>query len=461
MAFTFVLRPTDRFVLGGNAAGATGGIWLVVANFSGFTDVTVRVVGTDFQGSVQTEDVTVNGNGNFALSKLFKTLTDSWVVAVNGSGTLDYSVVQGQWGVVWKQGTHQYAYDCELRIGDGSTATFFAENKKQITFNYRQGLAYSNIVIYVYANASCVLGLVYDDSLKTTWQGCGISVLRTDGANPKIGAASGATVCFYSCDFRVFRYDNFVVQNQLKFTGYISRIWSCQVLSPCFESVVGCDFFNVLGCWGRNDGFFKNNSNCTFDKVTAYHPYMFATIDGSATYRNTIVKGAPTVFIRYMGGAVGSAYFIDCEADNWGPNLFYNSNPAYRQYSFDLKVCDTDEEGGNPLSGVTCALKDKEGNQVFSLTTSEDGRIATQTVSYALYNQTYPTGYLYSPFVLTLSKAGYMSQSIPVVLDKETALEVSLRKHLAGPSVFIDVGSGKPVLNLNRKKLVNQLVLTL
>jgi hypothetical protein len=129
---------------------------------------------------------------------------------------------------------------------------------------------------------------------------------------------------------------------------------------------------------------------------------------------------------------------------------------------------------------------------VFSVTADVvTGAIATQTVSRGYYNQ--PNGDTlqdYGPFTLTITKAGKMPYTqTGIVLSEKTKLLIALRDQLTGtataanvaaeatfykddadskltgthenPSVLIDTGNSRPVLNLNKKKLDNQLVLGL
>jgi hypothetical protein len=177
-------------------------------------------------------------------------------------------------------------------------------------------------------------------------------------------------------------------------------------------------------------------------------------------------------------------YLINVETDAW---VFQwldanETGKIYRQYEFDLTT--------EPSATVT--LKDNAANTVFSVTTDAiTGAIATQVVSRGYYQRaTANTLQDYGPFTLTITKTGKMPHTqTGIVLTEKTKLQIALRDQLTGtanvgdvvagdsfyrddgdckltgslvgPDVFVDVSSGGLVLNLNRKKLNNEVVLGL
>jgi len=73
-------------------------------------------------------------------------------------------------------------------------------------------------------------------------------------------------------------------------------------------------------------------------------------------------------------------------------------------YSCDIHVVDKE---GNNLEGVTVTCEDKNSNQVFSVQTGADGKIAQQTIDYKKWEGTDETETEYSPHKFTFSKNGY------------------------------------------------------
>ncbi len=125
-----------------------------------------------------------------------------------------------------------------------------------------------------------------------------------------------------------------------------------------------------------------------------------------------------------------------------------------RQYEFDLQV--TDKEN-NPLQDATITVIDKDGAQVFSAATDENGAIAIQNITRGYYQ--YSTGNTLqdlSPHTLNISKMGYQSYVKTFVLFEKTKWAVKLAK--AQP-VLLDCG--QLVVNLKPADSENNLALPL
>ncbi|NIO74980.1 MAG: hypothetical protein GTN69_03620, partial [Armatimonadetes bacterium] len=108
----YSLRPADYVVLG----GASNDLWLLIENWAGVTSATIRIIGTDRDGAAQTEDLVVTGNGTSYATKWFKTVTQTQVVAVNGAGSFDYKLEQGQYGCISKLNSRAYVVHSNFRI---------------------------------------------------------------------------------------------------------------------------------------------------------------------------------------------------------------------------------------------------------------------------------------------------------------------------------------------------------
>jgi hypothetical protein len=128
---------------------------------------------------------------------------------------------------------------------------------------------------------------------------------------------------------------------------------------------------------------------------------------------------------------------VNCDLDKWEITWEGNNSNAQlrRQYEFDLSVTDKDN---NPINGATVTLKDKNGDTVFSLTTDLDGKIPTQTVMYAHYEEaTGSTPNLYSPFHLRIEKGGYERyDDHSITLDKKTELKIALMRYIVRKKIF-------------------------
>jgi len=76
----------------------------------------------------------------------------------------------------------------------------------------------------------------------------------------------------------------------------------------------------------------------------------------------------------------------------------------YWKYSCNIHVVDKD---GNNLSGVAITCEDKDSNQVFSVQTGADGKIAQQIITYKKWEGTGETETEYNPHKFIFSKNGY------------------------------------------------------
>lgn len=81
------------------------------------------------------------------------------------------------------------------------------------------------------------------------------------------------------------------------------------------------------------------------------------------------------------------------------------SSKILSQFTCDIHVVDKD---GKDLEGVTVTCEDKNSDQVFSVQTGADGKIAQQTLTYKGWEGTDETETEYSPHKFTFSKNGYI-----------------------------------------------------
>ena len=195
VAVTNALRPTDYVVLG----GASGDLYITIANWNLMTNATIQIVGTDRDGAAQTENIAVIGNGNYNTTMWFKTITSTQITVFNtpGGGTFDYDLIQGQWGVVWKTG-NQFYFQAYIRLGVG--VTWFADTAKQVEFD--PALATAGAAIFtIHWSSHLRLGTLIDATLKTSRDGCSITCLGVSGWFDLITCAGDGTVELYSSTF--------------------------------------------------------------------------------------------------------------------------------------------------------------------------------------------------------------------------------------------------------------------
>jgi len=382
---TYNLRPADEKLMGGEKHD----LWITVENWSGFTDVTIRLIGTDEAGNSLTEDIIVTGNGTYYASELFKTLTQTQVVAVTGSGSFDYELIQGQWGVVSKQGDTQYYFTCKLQIGDGSTETWFEDTGKQVTFA--------------------------DGVISADWE---YLLRKQNYGNVNL------TDCLL-VSLETTHPHRFISEYQ-SYTGTL-ELYRCYVYSK-IRADITVDIFDYSTATGKIDlGVEQEGVQVTFIPSESK---QFSTFDG-ATYDRLYINGAYLRTPYHVDGTIRNLYMInngmtadyspnlyliDAEIENWEFGWQYPPQTVYRQYTFNPIIVDKD---GNPIVNALVRLYDKNNNLVFEDTTNENGRITLREVTYKTYSYDGTTETIeeLSPHKLVITKDGYATYEANITID--------------------------------------------
>ena len=155
----------------------------------------IFITGTDAWGTAQTESFDVSaGNGTYTTTKRFATISNlDCSDNAAGGGTVwadgTIAVTQDIWGVVWEiVAGKQYKIDCDVDIGDDSTATYFQTENEAITFTPPK-------VIVVYNNATFQIGVLYGD-----WgiKGSFLDLAPSATYSPVPVGKSTASLLFYS-----------------------------------------------------------------------------------------------------------------------------------------------------------------------------------------------------------------------------------------------------------------------
>ncbi|MCW4017997.1 MAG: carboxypeptidase-like regulatory domain-containing protein [Candidatus Bathyarchaeota archaeon] len=442
--------------------GAKHDLYLVISGWSGFNSATIRVGGTNSDGASQNEDTVVNGNGTYYLAKYFKTATVSRVTAVVGSGSFDYSVVQGQWGVVgsggvwggvpnyqWVIGENQAT---RLQIGDGSTPTFFKTLREEIIVN---ALGLSSWGIYVTTNATFQAGYATNESTKATSGGSMLYIRCTDSFSPSLPLIYNSGTCYlYSTKIRGHTNLN------VGLNSYgVLRVWNSQfdvTRQVIWGAGADVDWFNVVCSSAEKfaEGYGGEVDNVTI--ISATYGTCFSYGYGT-TMKNLF--GRNLSYAAQLYSFSGMANLVNASFDSWNfswQGTIYPQGRINRQYEFDLCVTD---KNNTPIESATVEIFDKDGNLVFSAVTDENGNIPTQTITRGYYQQsTGNTLQDLAPHVLTICKMGYQTYVKKFVPYEKTRWAVKVTR---AQVVLFDSGSGRLVLNLRSAKPENNLVLSL
>lgn len=124
----------------------------------------------------------------------------------------------------------------------------------------------------------------------------------------------------------------------------------------------------------------------------------------SGSYTGLKVTSITTAQIKQSGGSGITGNIINPADNITSVEITDATSVIKEQYTCDIHVVDKD---GDNLAGVTVTCEDKDSNQVFSVQTGADGKIAQQTIDYKKWEGTDETETEYSPHKFTFSKNGY------------------------------------------------------
>lgn len=430
------LRPTDMNVLG------LADVFITVTNFT--ANSTVRIVGTEEYGAAQTEDIAITGNGTYNSTKYWKTIATTQVTVFGGNFT--YTLTQGQWGVVWKTGSRQFMFDCFLVTGDGATATTFSDTDKAATFS-NVPVSANYQALFTINKATVTFGVLEDGTKLTTSRGCLIQ--KTDAYVTQLFKLQ-------TTDSYLNLYSS-LLEDTNTLNTYMGGSVDCTV-TLYNTTLCGVELWNASAIYVLSRVNIQKNINlygldqCTgtfndiFISECNYAIYAFPNTYTNLKARNSITK-------TFLVAAGVTAYLVNPDVDAF-TFAWSGAFTFYRQYTFDLKVTDKDN---NPLANATVALRNNVGALIFSVLTNASGDIVTQTVSRGYYTQA--TGDIlqdYSPHALTITRAGYQTYHKHFTLSAKTTWEIKLAQI---SQILLD--QGKPVLNIVPTDPENKQILTL
>ena len=387
-------RPADYVVLG----GASNDLYITVANWNG-TTATIRITGTDRSGVAQTEDIVINANGQYNTTKWFKTITHTQVTSATVT-SFDYDLTQGQWGVVWKQGGTQFLFDSRIYLGDGSTATYFADTNKQIVFS--DITVTGEKIIQVTTNANFTLGQVDDISDKITKNGCEVIFENQTGIY-NYGIFNEGTVNLYSSTIKGM--------DGTFYLYYLNRVWNSQT----YGATIYQGDVDIYSLRAFQSPFGIYGPTGEMNEIAIKKCNIAIRFGTSCTVKNAICS--ENNYLASPWSNDKTVNLIDCVTDNW---LFLWSdktgNTIYRQNTFNLKVTDKD---GNNINGASVKIWDKDDTLIVDTTTAA-GVIAEQTITRGYYNQANGnTLQDKSPHKIEIKKAGYQTYTKKFTLYKK------------------------------------------
>ncbi|MCW7076382.1 MAG: carboxypeptidase-like regulatory domain-containing protein [Candidatus Syntrophoarchaeum sp.] len=405
ITLTNQVRPSDELALK---------IDFILSDSDAGTGDTIVITGTDKDDNAQSETLTTEADGTFTTTKWYKTVTDVDCIGFT-AGTL--TIRQNQWGVIWKTGTSQFTFNCKIDIGDG-TETWFADENKQIVFLDGIVTDAAQSVIDTKDNGHFRLGRLYDEYNKYYGNGCAFFILESNYYTRNFDTSAGDNN-FYDTKFYAS------TASGRAYLGYVNNIYGC-IFTGYFNFDIRnqTDAYNIV--YNKTYGGIRLRGSGQVSNIFSINCDSIAIIQ-NGTLSNVYARGLSELEIYLSSGI---ACLINFDIDSWVFDWKTTGGTINRQYTFNLKVIDKDN---NPIENATVILKDKDGNMAdqkgFSTTTNGDGEITEQTVTYGYYNyENGDTMQSYSPHTLEIGKAGYKSYETKLILNEKIDWKITLRR---------------------------------
>jgi len=309
---------------------------------------------------------------------------------------------------------HQFLFNCTIQIGDGETPTYFADTRKQVYF-MDLGEIYGVKFIHVKNNADFTLGILEDETAKTTSGGCSIF---TDYPYTTYGSIiysdDGSNTNLYGSTFS----SHVNIAYSLGVSSRPGKMYNCIFVNTVPSGDI--DAYNIQIMKAQYGIVYLTEG--TFEKLTIsdclrgiyyYSSYV-------RTYTNLVLRSNTHAF--YVNSLTAEENLINPDIDLW--NFYWqgvSTGKIFRQYTFDLTV--TYPNGtGIENANVTVKHYGQGETQDFSELTDSDGKISQKTLSMGFYNQTgADTIYSYNPYHIEITNVtDYQDYSGNFTLDEKT-----------------------------------------
>lgn len=356
--------------------------------------------------------------------------------------------VAGAWGKVSRQCTSQFCFDAGLIIGDGSTASWFKDINKSVTYRDFGVPLYSTGyfgAMNIKANANCQFGNVMSAGDKIGYQGCTLYAESTGDYFLVVAEGSANLKAYGSMFGGGIRYGMGSAGSPIQ-TGNLI-IWNSKIDFSLWVMTANNDLHRI--------SVNRQQRANSYGVVVQYVPLTVSDIvifgardrgglsldyTGTLTFKNAFLRDNDYALSVWTYN--GTYNCINWDTDTWAIHWGHIGDPDInRQYEFDLKVTDKD---GTAISGVAVKIWDKDDNLVTDTTTNASGVIATQTLTYGCYKQAgggTPT--MQTPHTVQISKPGYQSYKKKFTVDEKMSWRIRLLQ--ANPVQFLD---NSPILQL-------------
>jgi len=377
---------------------------------------TCDIDGEDAWGNAISENGIDISSGSATTTEYFSVVDASGITVDGMTNGDDFDIEQDRWGVVWNQGI-QYMSDARLVIGDHNPTTYFADKNVQVLLN---SVAASNgqRIWQVSSNTQFTLGTLEDEDAKTTSDGVQIMINEDTYDYVRFEAAWSAGTVFNLYSTSILQADK-----RADMEGFMDNLFNVQA-NVLIEEVQTLNAFN-LTLLRAASAFYSGttlNKVLVLDSLTSGSSASLSISQPVTINDLTIRNSSGDHRARMINQNTDHSYLIDADLDVWDiyfPEWMSSSKKLYRQYTFDLKVVDAT---GTGIASATVAIADKDGNAISGspFTTDASGDITSQVITHATYEDDDAGGLevLFSPYAITISKAGHTVREIIYTIDR-------------------------------------------
>ena len=295
--------------------------------------------------------------------------------------------VNNGWNKFTKLSEGVYKTTAKLCFGDGSTETWFEEKGTTLVIENTASKDWDTIITFK-ANCNATFGEAIEiNGVKVVKNGVGFQFRETAYNQSTIDCTNDSNVVFYACKFKKLKDCK-----MCSVGGYVKSLEGCEfeiyVRNPQ-GSILANNIF--VGEYGHistpvNTQIYNNTFITTMDKA------IFST-NATLEIKSIVTTTSDRLIDLYRLQSPNIVKLINCKAMNWKVNWYLESGDVsgelQRVYAVVFKVTDVN---GNPLSGRTIKVYDKNGNLIVETTTDSNGLTPEVEILYAKLVNPYSDG---------------------------------------------------------------------
>lgn len=317
---------------------------------------TCDISGTDAWGNAISESGLDISGGTATSTNRYATINAGGII-VNGLQIGDnFDIYQDRWGVIWKMSDDTFRVDCRsITIGDGTTATWFADENKSIEFVDPNFTSYALYRFRVNDNAHLRLGTVEGGSVGDN--GCTLIYPDATRTHYFMRGFDGSAVELLSS---TVLYPS--TQYELLFNSQeIAKVWNCSMVGRVRTELGYYDMRDVSFA-GTTKALWRAQGG-SYDTINVVYSDNLGGMYTGYPFSVSNVYGRCNDMAINNWSADYDGYVLNADMDNWtvGWGGTDYGTKLYRQYELALKVTG---EAGEPLPAAMVYIYDNDGDLV-------------------------------------------------------------------------------------------------